>query len=192
MLPTAAVAALLLTSGADLDAKQVEFFENRIRPVLVEQCYSCHSAEAKGKKKLKGGLMLDTKEAVLKGGDSGPAVVPGKPADSLLMKSLRCDGDIKMPPAGKLGDPILKDFETWIAAGAVDPRTDTAVKAVGIDIEKGKQFWSFQPVKEPPVPVHREAKTSAIDQFVAAGWKAQKLTPVGPTSGHSFAVCTST
>ncbi len=186
MLPTAAAFALLFAPAAEPDAKQVEFFENKIRPVLVEQCYSCHSAEAKGKKKLKGGLMLDTKEALLKGGDTGPAVVPGKPADSLLMKSLKCDGDIKMPPAGKLGDPILKDFETWIAGGAVDPRTDTGVKAAGIDIEKGKQFWSFQPVKEPPVPVNREAKTSAIDQFVAAKWQEQKLTPVGPADKRTL------
>ena len=185
MLPSAAVVALLLTPGADPDAKQIEFFENKIRPVLAESCYSCHSADAKGKKKLKGGLMLDTKDGLLKGGDTGPAVVPGKPADSLLMKSLRCDGDLKMPPAGKLADPILKDFETWIAAGAADPRVETAVKTVGIDIEKGKQFWSFQPVKEPAVP-EASGYTTPIDKFVAAKWKEQKLTPVGPADKRTL------
>jgi hypothetical protein len=182
MLPT--VFALLLTPGADPDARQVEFFESKIRPVLVEQCYGCHSADAKAKKKLKGGLTLDTKEGLLTGGDSGPAVVPGKPAESLLLKSLKCDGDLKMPPKGKLPDAVLTDFETWIAAGAVDPRTDTAKAASGIDVEKGKQFWSFQPVREPSVS--REAKTSAIDQFVAAKWAEQKLSPAPPADKRTL------
>jgi hypothetical protein len=184
MLPTAAAFALLFAPGAEPDVKQVEFFESKIRPVLIEQCYGCHSAEAKEKKKLKGGLYLDTKAAVLKGGDTGPAVLPGKPADSLLLKSMRYDGDVHMPPKGKLPDAVLKDFETWIAGGAVDPRTDTAAKVGAIDIEKGKQFWSFQPIKEPPV--RREAKASAIDQFIAAKWQEQKLTPVGPADKRTL------
>jgi len=127
---------------------------------------------------LKGGLYLDTKAAVLKGGDSGPAVTPGKPADSLLLKTLRYDGDTKMPPSGKLPDAVVKDFETWIASGAADPRTDMVAKASTIDIEKGKQFWSFQPVKEPAVPTAGASK-NPIDAFVAAGWKEKNLIPVG-------------
>lgn len=75
--------------AADPDPKAVEFFEAKIRPVLVEQCYSCHSADAEGNKKLKAGLRLDTADAMRKGGDSGPAMVPGKPADSLLVKALK-------------------------------------------------------------------------------------------------------
>jgi hypothetical protein len=191
MLPTAAAFALLLAPAAEPDAKQVEFFENKIRPVLVDHCYQCHSADAKTKKKLKGGLLLDTRDGLLKGGDTGPAVVPGKPADSLLLKSLKCDGDLKMPPKGKLSDAVLKDFETWIAAGAADPRGANAGTAAStIDIEKGKQFWSFQPVKEPTIPVTREAKasasSSAIDAFVAAKWQEQKLTPVGPADKRTL------
>src|SRR3954466_15744342 len=107
MLRTALVIALLAPSAvraAEPDAKQVEFFENKIRPVLVEQCYKCHSAEAQKEKKLKGGLLLDTKAALLKGGDTGPAVVPGKPGEGTLLKSLKYEGETQMPPKGKLPD----------------------------------------------------------------------------------------
>ncbi|MFL5339703.1 MAG: c-type cytochrome domain-containing protein, partial [Gemmataceae bacterium] len=84
------------------------FFETRIRPVLVERCYECH-----GEKKQKGGLRLDSKAALLKGGDSGPAVVPGNPDDSLLMRALRHE-TVKMPPDARLPDAVLADFATWI------------------------------------------------------------------------------
>ena len=81
--------------GPKLDAKQIEFFEKKIRPVLVEQCYECHSGQAE---KVKGGLLLDTRDGIRKGGDSGPAVVPGEPDESLLIKALRHDEELKMPP----------------------------------------------------------------------------------------------
>ncbi|MCU0704402.1 MAG: PSD1 and planctomycete cytochrome C domain-containing protein [Fimbriiglobus sp.] len=184
MLPTsAAVVALLLAPAAEPDAKQVEFFENKIRPVLVEQCYSCHSAEAQGKKKLKGGLLLDTKAGVIKGGDTGAAVVPGKPKEGTLLKSLRYEGDLHMPPKGKLPDAVVKDFEAWIASGAADPR-DGTVASAAIDVEKGKQFWSFTP------PVHREPPASTfknpIDAFVAAQWKEKGLTPAAPADKRTL------
>src|SRR4051812_6864139 len=127
----ALVAALLCTpaprvAAADpakpLDPQAVEFFEKKIRPVLTQHCAGCHSADAAKNKKLKGNLYLDTRAGVLKGGDSGPALVPGKPAESLLLKTLKYDGDLQMPPKGKLPDAVLKDFETWIATGAPDPR----------------------------------------------------------------------
>jgi len=118
-------------AGADepkpLDPAARDFFEKKIRPVLIESCYSCHSAEAEKNKKLKGTLYLDSRDALLKGGDTGPAVVPGKPNESLLLKSMHYDGDLRMPPKGKLSDAVLKDFEKWIAMGAPDPRTYAAL-----------------------------------------------------------------
>src|SRR5262245_23398119 len=182
MLRTALAAALLVPLAVSTaraadpvpDAKKVEFFETKIRPVLVEQCYKCHSEEAAKQNKLKGGLKLDTKAGLLKGGDTGTAMVPGKADASLLLKTLRYEGDVQMPPKGKLPDAVVKDFEKWIADGAADPRTGDIAKAAGIDIEKGKQFWSFKAPKEPPVPGNAK---SAIDAFVAAKWAEKGLKP---------------
>src|SRR5687767_9419227 len=122
-LPPAAVVLVALAAqskGADPDS--ADFFEAKIRPVLVAQCYSCHSAEADKKGKLKGGLLADTRDGLRKGGDAGPAVVPGKPGEGTLLKALRYHGDVQMPPKGKLPDAVVKDFEAWIRAGATDPR----------------------------------------------------------------------
>ncbi|MEO2088159.1 MAG: DUF1549 domain-containing protein, partial [Gemmataceae bacterium] len=186
-MPTAVALLLLAVSpGAEPDAKQVEYFETKIRPVLVEHCYSCHSA---GAKKLKGGLLLDTRAWVLKGGDTGPAGVPGKPAEGTLIPSIRYAGDIHMPPNGKLPDQVVKDFEAWIAGGAADPRTDAAAKASAIDIEKGKQFWSFQPVREPAVPDISDFKfqvSNPVDAFVVVGWKEKQLTPAPPADKRTL------
>src|SRR5580698_4966841 len=130
---------LLLSSvspalAADPDPKGIEFFENKIRPVLVEHCYDCHSTAAQEKKKLKGGLLLDSKEGVLAGGDTGPAIVPGKAKESLLIQSLHYDGDLKMPRKGKLSASVIADFETWVNMGAPDPRTKAIVKQRGLSI----------------------------------------------------------
>jgi hypothetical protein len=102
-----------------------EFFEKKIRPDLVEQCYRCHSAQAK---KTRGGLRLDTRDDLLRGGDNGPAVVPGQPAKSLLLKALRHEGEIKKPPTGRLAETVIADFARWIEAGAADPRTAVAAQ----------------------------------------------------------------
>ena len=189
MLRPALVVTLLVSSfliagpaarAADPDAKALDFFETKIRPVLVEQCYKCHSEEAAKEKKLKGGFKLDSKAGLLKGGDTGPSMVPGKLDAGTLLKSLKYDGDVQMPPKGKLPDAVVKDFEKWIADGAADPRTGDIAKAAGIDIEKGKQFWSLKAPKEPPVPVSRDAKRSgnAIDGFIQAKWAEKGLKPV--------------
>ena len=132
--------------SAEPEAKGVEFFEKKIRPVLVEQCYSCHSAEAK---KHKGGLMLDTSAALLKGGDSGAALTPGKPEESLLLQALTHKGDVKMPPKGRLSAAVQADFKAWIAMGAPDPRQGGGVKAAGIDWDAARKLWSFQPIEKP-------------------------------------------
>jgi hypothetical protein len=169
------VPTFVLAADEPPDAKKSEFFETKIRPVLVEQCYKCHSEEAEKQKKLRGGLKLDTRAGLLKGGDTGAAMVPGKAGASLLLKTLKYDGDVQMPPKGKLPDAVIKDFETWIADGAVDPRTGEIARATTIDIGKGKQFWSFQPLKEPPVP---GSATNPIDAFIAAKWQEKGLKPV--------------
>ena len=115
--------ATLLTILLTLSATDVELFETRIRPVLVEHCYKCHSADAAAKKKLKGGLRLDTRAGIRRGGDSGPAVTPGRPEASLILSALRYQ-ELEMPPQGKLPESVIRDFVRWIEAGAADPRDD--------------------------------------------------------------------
>ncbi len=151
-----AFAALSCTAFAN---PSVEFFETKIRPVLVEQCQSCHS-----EKKQSGGLRLDSKAAILKGGENGPALVAGKPNDSLLVKAIRQSGELKMPPKLKLAPGVIADFEKWIADGAIDPRDGSATTA--IDWAKARDFWSFKPVVKPAVPAGPEA--NPIDRFIRA------------------------
>ncbi|MEO8499140.1 MAG: c-type cytochrome domain-containing protein, partial [Planctomycetota bacterium] len=150
------------------DAKKLEFFETRIRPVLVEHCYECHSV---GAKEVKGNLVVDTAAGLLKGGDSGASLVPGKPAESLLLEAIHFDG-LEMPPAGRLPDNVIADFEKWIEMGAPDPRGGDAgsVARSTIDIEAGRKFWAFQPPQAPvPPPVVDNAwPRSEIDSFVLA------------------------
>jgi hypothetical protein len=160
--------------------EQVAFFERSIRPVLVRECYSCHATTAK---KLRGGLQLDTRDGLREGGDSGPAVVPGDPKNSLLLKALRRqDEAVKpMPPKKKLPDEAVADFEKWIAMGVPDPRDGSAKAAGGpIDIERGRQFWAFQPPKGTRPPAVKEAAwpRGDIDRFLLAGLEAKGLRPV--------------
>ena len=104
-------------------ADQVAFFEQRVRPLLIARCYQCHSEE----KKVNGGLRLDARRGLIEGGDSGPAVSPGKPDESLLVKAVRyADADLQMPPDGKLPAAELAVLEEWVRIGAPDPRTDSA------------------------------------------------------------------
>ena len=105
----------------------IEFFETKIRPVLAQKCYGCHNSKMPAPK---GSLVLDSKEGLLKGGVSGPALVPGKPAESRLLTALSyTDPLAQMPPSGKLPDAVLADFEQWIARGAADPRASTPALA---------------------------------------------------------------
>src|SRR5262249_23936542 len=142
-LTTAAwLLAAPLLRAAEPDAKGIEFFESKIRPVLVEQCYKCHSAQAG---KVKSSLSLDTKAGVLKGGENGPAIVPGNPGKSRLLTALVQDGELKMPPKTKLPQAVINDFRRWIAMGAPDPR-DRAPAISAINWTKARDFWSFRPV----------------------------------------------
>jgi hypothetical protein len=167
-------------------ADQLAFFEKKIRPVLVAQCYSCHSEESK---KEKGNLLLDSRDGIRKGGDTGPAVVPGDPRRSHLLAAIRQTGELKMPPKSKLPDDVVADFEKWIAAGAADPRDGAKATAYKeIDIEKGRQFWAFQPPKAVPVPAPRDTlwPRTDVDRFLLAGLEAKGLRPVADADPRSL------
>jgi len=184
------LAAAAITPKAAPDAAQIDFFEQHIRPVLVQKCYKCHAADAE---KIKGGLLLDTREGVLAGGDSGAAIVPGDPKNSLLMKSIRwIDKDLKMPPKEQLSADVIADFEKWIAMGAPDPREGGAKVAkttkAPIDVEKGREFWAFQAPKAAPAPQVKDTAwpRTDIDRFLLAGLEAQKLHPVADADARSL------
>ena len=178
--------------GADdakADKKGIAFFEKRIRPVLVESCFECHST--RDGNKVKGGLALDSREALIRGGETGPAIVPGSPDDSLLIEALRHDG-LEMPPNKKLPDQVVADFVTWIKMGAPDPRKPTAdeptVVKKEIDIEAGRKFWAFQPPQVVPLPTVKNGKwpSSEIDRFVLAELEAKELSPVGDADARTW------
>jgi hypothetical protein len=161
-----AAPALPAQDAAKPDPEGVEFFEKKIRPVLVERCYSCHSADAK---KLKGNLLLDTREGTLKGGDLGASLVPGNPDKSLLIKAIRyTDEDLKMPPKGRLSNDVVADFVAWVQRGAPDPRTKAVAAKGGIDLEAGRKWWAFQKPQERPLPDVKGAARSPIDRYILA------------------------
>ncbi len=166
---------LMRMAPAD-DAPGDAFFEAKIRPVLAKECFACHAA---GAKKIKGALRVDTREGLRVGGATGPAVVPGKPDESLLMEALRHDG-LAMPPKKKLPDPVVADFEHWIKMGAPDPRGASSAKTSGIDVAAGRAFWAYQPPRSHIVPPVRDGSWPAgeIDRFLLAGLEAKGLRPV--------------
>jgi len=160
--------------------QQIEFFERRVRPVFAEQCYECHSTQAKS---LKGGLLLDSRAGIIKGGDSGAAIVPGDPDKSLLITAIRhSDADLKMPRK-KLPTEEIAGLEAWVKQGAPDPRTDDTVAAVtaksAIDWDKAKQWWSFRPLAAPMPPAVKNAAwpASDIDRFILAKLEQSSLAP---------------
>ncbi|HEX4588968.1 MAG TPA: PSD1 and planctomycete cytochrome C domain-containing protein, partial [Gemmataceae bacterium] len=179
-----AISILIPAGTAHAADPGVEFFEAKIRPVLVDNCYQCHSTTAK---KQKGGLHLDTRDAMRAGGDNGPAVTPGKPAESLLLKAVRQTDELKMPPKGKLSDAAIADLEKWIAMGAPDPR-DVATAGRPIGIEEGRKFWSFQPLHRPAVPVVRTRYSvlGPIDRFVLAKLGEKGIAPNPPADRRTL------
>ena len=173
---------------APLSADELKFFESKIRPLLIANCYGCHSVSSG---KSKGGLRLDTRDAMLKGGDSGPAVVPGDADSSLLIRAVRyLDSDYEMPPAGKLKDEDIALLERWVAMGAPDPRVEGAA-AVGYspgtvhrwtseDIARAKEnHWAYKPLSSPEAPAtkNRDWARSPIDSFILAGLEEKNLAP---------------
>jgi hypothetical protein len=170
-------------------AAAIEHFEKHIRPLLHEHCYACHSGEAKT---LKGGLRLDSKAAIERGGDSGALFVPGKPDESLLIKSIRYDGQAyDMPPDGKLSDRDVAMLTDWVANGAVYPGTDAEPLPAGaeIDFEEGRKHWSFQPLAEQQLPVTAADPwvIGRIDAFILEKQRQHGLAP-SPTADRTTLV----
>lgn len=185
--------ALLLTPWAtamgaeEFEPAQLEFFEKKIRPVLVQHCYECHSPEAKS---VKGGLLLHSREAIRKGGDSGPAIVLGNVEQSLLLEALRFES-YEMPPQGRLADAVIRDFERWVEMGAPDPRDDSGGAAAPheVDMEAGRQFWSFQrPTRHALPPVQRPAwPLKTMDHFILARMESAGLQPAAAADRRTLA-----
>lgn len=165
-----------------------EFFESKIRPVLVEQCYSCHSADSK---QVRGGLLVDHQAGLLRGGDSGPAIVAGNPDESLLIGALKHES-FEMPPKGRLPDTVIDDFIHWIEIGAPDPRTElpshNQSQTNSLNIKDAKKFWSFQPIRPQPVPsvIRTQWPNNEIDYFILHQLEAKNLKPVSPATKHQW------
>ena len=177
------MAAAVSTSRShpDIPADQLAFFENKIRPVLVDSCYECHS---KKEGRDKGGLTLDTRVGLRQGGSLGPGVVPFKPEESVLMKAITwSDSDLEMPPEQKLPAHAIEDFRKWIRMGAPDPRDGGTPKVVKteIDIEDGRKFWAFQKPRKPTPPsvVDPEWAKTDVDRFVFTKLREEGMTPAG-------------
>ncbi len=171
-------------NAEELDASSLEFFEAKVRPLLVVHCYECHSEDAAKAENLQGGLRLDNRAGVLQGGESGPVIVPGKPDESVLIKSVRySDKALQMPPKERLAAEQVAILEKWVSMGAPDPREGSAALASvkhGIDFEAGRQLWAFQP------PVKHAAQNvtdsnwpkQPLDHFVLSALEQRSLQPV--------------
>lgn len=169
----------------DDDKAGIQFFEKHIRPVLVAKCYECHSSSSK---EPKGNLLLDTREGIRMGGDSGEAVVPGQLADSVLLEAIRWEG-LEMPPDEQLPPETIAKFEQWIRMGAQDPRDGKAsLIRREIDFEKARKFWAFQPISNPAPPeVARQWPSTEIDRFIARKQSERGIAPVDDASVPTLA-----
>ena len=171
------------TAADEPSAEELDFFETRIRPVLVEHCYECHSAAAESPK---GGLRVDLRETLKRGGDTGPSIVPGQPDNSLLIDAVRY-GSLEMPPTGKLPDRVVADLVKWVAMGAPDPRdgkpADTASRA-----DDGANHWAFQPIDDPGRPVVSDASwpLAESDWFILSRLERDGLRPAPPADRHTW------
>ena len=162
-----------------------EFFEKKIRPLLVERCYACHSRETDNPM---GGLRLDSAEAMLQGGSRGPAIAPGRPKKSLLIRAISYgDPDLKMPPTGRLSHRQIRDLIRWVKRGAPYPSSDPAAIDPA-DGESGRQFWSFLPIRNPRLPAVKDDGwvSSPIDFFVLSKLEKKGLKPAPPADKPSW------
>ncbi|MFN0054264.1 MAG: PSD1 and planctomycete cytochrome C domain-containing protein [Planctomycetales bacterium] len=186
----ASAAALQAASGRGdepaLTEEQVHFFEQKIRPLLIERCYQCHSQS----KPVKGGLLLDSRQGWQKGGETGPAIVPGRPEESLLLKAVRYqDADLQMPPAGKLPDAQIAVLEEWVRQGAPDPRDESVADPAG---EKWRavagEHWAYQPLRVTPPSATRDAgwPLQELDRFVLAALEGKELHPSPDADRHTW------
>lgn len=186
------VAYLLVPAGmTQADEMGLEFFEKKIRPVLVEHCQPCHAADAR---KLGGSLLLDHRDGIRAGGDSGAAIEPGKPEDSLLIKAIRyTDESLKMPPKGKLPEGVIADFEAWVKQGAPDPRekpiAPQPVDSWAATMRQRSDWWSLKPVRQPEIPRPQGAAWAdhPVDRFLLAHLEERGLTPAPPADPRTLA-----
>ncbi len=170
-------ALFLLRPASAQDPELLDFFEKKIRPVLAERCYKCHSA---GAESIKGGLLLDSREAILRGGSSGPAVVPGDLDRSPLIRAIRyADEEMQMPPKARLKPEEVAAFETWVRMGAPAPADASPRPAKPVvDWAAARQFWSFRPVAAPA--------SSSIDELIEQKLREKGLAPAGPADRRTL------
>ncbi len=159
------------------EAEGLAFFEKKIRPILIQRCYECHAAG----NKVKGGLLLDTAEGWRKGGDTGPAVIPGDVERSPLIQAVRYhDIALQMPPKNKLPEAEIAALEQWISRGAPDPRHEMRkTPKTAMSVEDGRHFWAYRPPQRPAVPSVKfsEWPSTAPDRFLLAKLEAKNLRP---------------
>jgi len=172
-------------AAAELTPAQEVFFENKIRPVLADNCYKCHSLRSE---KIKGGLLLDSREGLRKGGDTGPGLIPGDSEKSLLIKAVRGDDpDLQMPPKGdRLTPGQIDDLRAWVDMGAPDPRVATGVRVPGPD--PVKTHWAWRPLTKPAVPAVQDAGwcRTALDHFILAKLEEKGLKPNPPADKRTL------
>ena len=169
-------------------ASDREFFENRIRPVLAEACYKCHAADSK---KIRGGLLLDSKWGWQQGGESGQVIIPGKPQESLLVKMIHHDPEVEaMPPKSKLKPRQIADIEEWIRRGAFDPRPkkEAVNKEDHYDIGERKKWWSLQALTTPEIPSVKNDKwpRQELDNFILARLEEKNWQPATAAAQHTW------
>ncbi len=183
-----AALGLILLSNVPLFADEptfsiedIAYFERKVRPLLSQRCYSCHSKDAKV---LHGQLRVDSSAGLLRGGESGPLLVPGKPEESLLISAIQYQDGLDMPPKGKLPDAEIAELIAWVKRGAPMPPVSEQVAepAKQIDFEAGRQFWSFQPVREHSQPEVQLADwpKQRIDYFTLSAMEREGLSPAVP------------
>src|SRR5687768_5420734 len=165
------------------------YFEQSVRPLLVAHCYECHSSQAKI---LQGGLLLDSRAGWQKGGDSGQVIVPGKPDESLLVRAVRYDKEefVHMPPKGKLDDKEIATLVEWVRLGAPDPRVEVPPAAAKreINIDEGKKYWAFQPLKQVEPPAVKDAAwcRTPVDRFIQAKLEAAGIAANPPADPRTL------
>ena len=168
-----------LIGASNRDSAKVEYFEKRIRPLLIDNCYNCHSADNGGK----GGLRVDDRNGLIEGGGRGPGISPGKPAGSLLIKAVRHQSGLEMPPKKQLTEEQINDLEKWIADGAVWPAAEVPEGLIGPKPEyekRRKDHWAWQPLNDssPPRIDNSSFAFNEIDQFILAKLNENRLQPV--------------
>ncbi len=164
--------------------EQLDFFENHIRPVLIEHCFECHSGDAKTPK---GGLRLDSRAGVLEGGENGPALVPGRAQESMLIQAVRYES-LKMPPQGKLPEAIISDLVKWVEMGAPDPRSKGPTHVTLSLADASQDHWAFQAITDSPRPSVGDNSWPLVasDYFILSRLEQKGLGPAEDTDRYTW------